>query len=178
MRVNGWPMLACGTLVESLEQPVVLEPLHRFPLVRDLAVDRSVMEAQRQRLAVYVELDALMLPEATETAWVPRDLAAAQTLDRCIGCGACLEACPNVGSHSPFMGAAVMHEIMLLHLRPGARRQQDARLLSLAGEGGISDCGNARKCQAVCPAGLALTSSLGTLQRHTTLHVVREWLGL
>ena len=43
MRINGKARMACSALVDNLEQPIKIEPLSKFPLVRDLQVDRSVL---------------------------------------------------------------------------------------------------------------------------------------
>src|SRR6202042_1333731 len=57
MLINGKARMACSALVEKLEQPIKLEPLSKFPVVRDLAVDRSVLFENLMRAKAWVPLD-------------------------------------------------------------------------------------------------------------------------
>src|SRR6185437_4005892 len=57
MRINGRARMACSALIDKLEQPVTLEPLSKFPIVRDLAVDRSVLFENLKRVKAWVPVD-------------------------------------------------------------------------------------------------------------------------
>src|SRR2546425_4734875 len=57
MLINGKARMACSALVDSLAQPIRLEPLTKFPVVRDLAVDRSVMFESLKRVKAWVPID-------------------------------------------------------------------------------------------------------------------------
>src|SRR5215831_941644 len=57
MNINGRVRMACSALVDKLELPITLEPMWKFPLVRDLAVDRSRMFDSLKRVKAWVELD-------------------------------------------------------------------------------------------------------------------------
>jgi succinate dehydrogenase / fumarate reductase, iron-sulfur subunit len=57
MLINGRAAMACTSLVRNLKQPVQLEPLSRFPVVRDLAVDRSVLFENLKRMKAWVPVD-------------------------------------------------------------------------------------------------------------------------
>src|SRR5688572_27001189 len=54
MRINGRARMACSALIDQLDQPIRIEPLSRFPVVRDLAVDRSVLFENLQRVRAWV----------------------------------------------------------------------------------------------------------------------------
>lgn len=138
---------------------VVLEPLRSaaFPVVKDLAVDRSALDrviAAGGTVAIdagtAADADAHQL--AHERAEHALDLAA------CIGCGACVAACPN-GSASLFAGAKLMH----LALLPSTRQERGrrARAAAEAVEAEFGPCSMYGECAQVCPAGIPLTAIAG-----------------
>src|ERR1700739_2272462 len=57
MRINGKARMACSALVDNLEQPIKVEPLSKFPLVRDLQVDRSVLFENLKAVKAWVPVD-------------------------------------------------------------------------------------------------------------------------
>jgi len=76
MRINGKAAMACSSLVDKIEHPIRLEPLSRFPIIRDLAVDRSVLFENLKRVKAWVPIDGTydlgagprISPEAQEQA--------------------------------------------------------------------------------------------------------------
>ena len=75
---------------------IILEPLSKFPLVRDLIVDRSNLFENLKKLNLWLESEAYM------SSWThePRYQSA-----RCLMCGCCLEVCPNFSANGTFAGA-------------------------------------------------------------------------
>src|SRR5436190_16783009 len=57
MLINGKARMACSALVDKLEQPIRLDPLSKFPVVRDLATDRSVLFENLKRVKAWVPVD-------------------------------------------------------------------------------------------------------------------------
>src|ERR1051326_4707104 len=57
MRINGRARMACSALVDNLEKPIRLEPLSKFPVIRDLSVDRSVLFENLKRVKAWVPID-------------------------------------------------------------------------------------------------------------------------
>jgi succinate dehydrogenase / fumarate reductase iron-sulfur subunit len=171
MLINGRARLACGTLLEGLadrEGLVTVEPLAKFPVVRDLVVDRSRV---RQDL---LRVDATLAAARVENPARVQELAA------CVACGACLEACPNYGAANergvPFIGAAVLHEARLANLLSVDKASRAERLEALMGGGGIADCGNVQNCVKACPKEIPLAESIAEIGRDTTVHAIKRWL--
>jgi len=177
MLIQGKVALACAVPIAKVadkEQRVRLAPMRHFPLVRDLVVDRSRI----QRNLNLVPLEGPRTPSAsvkneTPSATLALELAG---LDQCHRCGACLEACPQYGVHSEFVGALTLHEVHLRNSGPSGRHQRAERLEAMMAPGGINSCGKAQNCVEVCPAQLPLVDSIQSVARATTKHMLWGWL--
>ena len=175
MVINGQVRQACTALIDQLEQPITLEPMTKFPTVRDLAVDRSRMFEALKRVRAWIPIDGTydlgpgprLSPETQEFGYL---------LSRCMTCGCCLEACPQYNEHSNFIGAASLAQAVLFNLHPTGAMNKDERLDAVMGEGGISDCGNAQNCVQVCPKEIPLTTAIGELGRQTTVKAIKDLL--
>ena len=176
MRVNGVARMACTALIDSLEQPVKLEPLAKFPVVRDLSVDRGSMFESLKQVKAWVPIDGTYdLGPGPRMAESER--AYAYELSKCITCGNCLEVCPQVNDRSSFMGAAPISQVALFNRHPTGRMLAAGRLEALMGEGGLDECGNAQNCVRACPKSIPLTTSIAEMFRATTVHGFKKLLG-
>ncbi len=175
MVINGKPRQACTALIDQLEQPIRLEPMRTFPVVRDLIVDRSRMFDALKRVKAWIPIDGTYDlgpgPRVPETERQMR-----YELSKCMTCGVCLEACPNVNSRSNFMGPFVISQVRLFNSHPTGAMNKDERLEALLGEGGLQECGNSQNCVQVCPKGIPLTTSIAAMNREATRFLFRKWL--
>ena len=168
--------MACTALIDSLAQPVKLEPLAKFPVVRDLSVDRGSMFESLKRVKAWVPIDGTYdLGPGPRMAESER--AYAYELSKCITCGNCLEVCPQVNDRSSFMGAAPISQVALFNRHPTGRMLAAERLDALMGEGGLDECGNAQNCVRACPKSIPLTTSIAEMFRATTAHGFRKLFG-
>jgi len=176
MRINGVSRMACTALIDQLEQPVRLEPMGKFPVRRDLAVDRQQMFEALKRVKAWVPIDGTydLGPGPRMAA---SEAAAAYELSRCITCGNCLDVCPQVNERSSFIGAAAISQALLFNSHPTGRMNAVERLEALMGEGGLNDCGNAQNCVRACPKSIPLTTSIAEMYRQTTLHSLKKLFG-
>ncbi|MBI1909995.1 MAG: succinate dehydrogenase iron-sulfur subunit [Deltaproteobacteria bacterium] len=176
MLINGKVRQACSTLVAKLSQPITLEPMSKFPCVRDLRVDRSVMFESLKRVKAWVPIDGTYnLGPGPRMS--PKDQEVAYELSRCMTCGCCLEACPQVNDKSDFIGAAPISQVRLFNMHPTGRMYKDDRLDALMGKGGIGDCGNAQNCVRACPKEIPLTVSIADVERQMTGRIFKKILG-
>jgi len=173
MLINGKVRQACTALIDSLEQPVILEPMSKFPVVRDLQVDRSRMFENLKKVKAWVEIDGT---HDIGEGPVMSDKVRAQryALSECMSCGCCLEACPQFSLTNNFMGAATFSQVRLFNLHPSGSMLKEERLDAVMGEGGITDCGNAQVCVEVCPKSIPLTESIADIGRQTTLQTLKN----
>jgi len=175
MLVNGRVRQGCTALVDKLDQPIVLEPMSKFPVVRDLIVDRSRMFESLKRIRGWVPIDGTYnLGPGPRVSPTTQEFGYA--ISRCMTCGCCLEVCPQFNDHSKFMGAAAMAQAVLFNLHPTGAMNKAERLEAVMGEGGIADCGNAQNCVEVCPKEIPLVDSISTVARDTTKHLLFGWL--
>jgi succinate dehydrogenase / fumarate reductase iron-sulfur subunit len=126
-----------------------------FPVVRDLVVDRSAFDRVIQA-GGYISVPTGSAPEAHATA-VPKEAADfAFEHAECIGCGACVAACPN-GSAMLFTSAKVNH----LNVLPQGQPERETRVLDMVAamdDQGFGGCTNTGECATACPKGIPLPS--------------------
>jgi succinate dehydrogenase / fumarate reductase iron-sulfur subunit len=174
MNINGVPRQACSALVDQLPDPIILEPFEKFPVVRDLVVDRSRMFDSLRRVKAWVPIDGTYdLGEGPRMAEEER--ARMYELSKCMTCGCCLEACPQVNDHSDFIGPAAISQVRLFNAHPTGKMHAGARLDALMGPGGLHDCGNAQNCVRVCPKNIPLTDSIAEMGRQVTVHAIKRF---
>jgi len=177
MLVNGRPRPACSALLDGLPQPIVLEPLPKFPVVRDLQVDRSRIETNLRRVKAWINIDGAWDLHEGAPRISPQDWASSYLYSRCMTCGICMAACPQFGPDSDFLGPAPLAQVCLANAHPTGRYDRAERLHAIMAEGGLSDCGNAQNCVRVCPKEIPLTTAIGDLGRQATLQALRDLFG-
>jgi succinate dehydrogenase / fumarate reductase, iron-sulfur subunit len=144
-------------------EEIVIEPFRsaRFPVVRDLIVDRSVLDRLVGR-AGFISVRVGSAPEANSERVAKPIAEEALDAAACIGCGACVAACPN-GSAALFAGAKLKHLALLPQGAPerASRAERMAEAMDAEGLGGCSVHG---ECAVACPAGIDL-EVIARLQR-------------
>ncbi len=142
---------------------VTIEPwrARAFPNIKDLVVDRSALDRLIQS-GGYISVGTGRAPEA-HAQLVPKPNAdEAMDAAECIGCGACVAACPN-GSAMLFVGAKVSHLAKLPHGRlEAAKRVQD--MTQQLHACGFGNCSNHYECEEACPKNINL-KFIATLNR-------------
>ncbi len=136
-------------------ETITVEPWRAdaFPVIRDLVVDRSAFDRIIQQ-GGYISVNTGAAPDAHATP-VPKDKAdRAFDVATCIGCGACVAACPN-GSASLFLGAKITH----LGELPQGQAERDTRVVNMVAQHdaeGFGGCTNIGECTAACPKEIPL----------------------
>jgi succinate dehydrogenase / fumarate reductase iron-sulfur subunit len=154
---------------------ITVEPFRAmsFPVMRDLAVDRSAFDRIIQSGGFITERcgaapDANALPIPKTISDLAMDAAA------CIGCGACAAACPN-SSAMLFVSAKTSH----LGLLPQGKTEKHRRVLKMVrtmDQEGFGNCSNYYACEAVCPAAIS-ADFIARLNRDYTAASAREAIG-
>ncbi|WP_437733380.1 succinate dehydrogenase iron-sulfur subunit [Sorangium sp. So ce1335] len=178
MVINGRVRQACSALIDQLApkgEVITLEPMSKFPLVRDLLVDRSRMFEDMKRVRAWIDIDG-----THELGPGPRESQERQEerypLSRCMTCGCCVEACPQYSDGTKFVGAFALNLVRLYNMHPSGAMHENERLESVMGEGGITDCGKSQNCVEVCPKEIPLVDSIAQVARDTTKRMLFGWL--
>lgn len=187
MIVNGRVRQACSALIDDVApndgDVVTLEPMSKYPVVRDLAPDRSRLFDALKRIRGWVPIDGTYHLGAG-----PRESADGQetryVLSTCMSCGCCMEACPQYTLEEDpakwpesFRGAAVISQARYFNMHPTGKTLEKLRLDELSKPGGVSDCGNAQNCVRVCPKEIPLTESIGAVGRAVTVRRIAAFFG-
>ncbi len=200
MVINGRVRQACSALVDNLlaDEPseIELRPMTKFPVVRDLVIDRSRLFRALTRTKSWVPVDGYYdLGSGPPQSRADQEIN--YPLSQCMSCGCCLEACPQYTKieltkrssetdeefaqrkrrayDHGFVGAHAISQVMLFNANPIGRMNGGERLDALTGPGGIQACGNAQNCVAVCPKEIPLTTSIARAGRATTIHTLKKW---
>lgn len=186
MVINGKVRQSCSALIENIApnagDVVSLEPMSKFPVIRDLWVDRTRMFEALKRVKAWVPIDGTYNLGAGPKE-SPEQQATRYTLSTCMSCGCCLEACPQyLLEEDPkkwptsFIGAAAMNQARLFNEHETGKQLKKDRLDVLMGPGGQSDCGNSQNCVKVCPKEIPLDESWAAIGRAVTIHAITSWL--
>ena len=141
--------------------------MSKFPVIRDLIVDRSRMFEALKKVQAWVTADGYhdLGPGDRESQSLQE---VAYKLSECMTCGCCVEACPQYTQKNNFLGAAAISQARLFNMHHTGKNIIDQRLDTLMQEGGISDCGNAQNCVEVCPKSIPLTESIAEIGRQVS----------
>jgi succinate dehydrogenase / fumarate reductase iron-sulfur subunit len=201
MLVNGKTRQACSALVDRLLEAnpgeIELRPMSKFPVVRDLVVNRDRVFHSLKRAQAWNPVDDYANrgsgPKQTQ-----KSQERAYPLSECMSCGCCLDACPQyahveverrAGESDAdfraresavydvnFIGAHAISQTIYYNAHPTGKLNTNQRVDALMEPGGIQVCGNAQNCVAVCPKQIPLTTSIARAGRQTTKRIVTKWL--
>ena len=154
MVINGMPALACDTFLGDLKgDEIVLRPLTKFPVIRDLVVDRASIEENLRRSNVFI---GSYKPAYNESFSLQYDAA------KCLKCGLCLEICPNYTNGNSFFGAVFANDCYLVYTR-NRDRSKDVRKTYASHFGNA--CSKSLTCMDVCPMHISTIASMARLNR-------------
>jgi succinate dehydrogenase / fumarate reductase iron-sulfur subunit len=199
MVINGRVRQACSALIDNLlkDNPagIELRPMTKFPVVRDLMVDRSRLFASLEKIKAWVPVDSYydMGPGPRQSQ---EQQQFAYEYSKCMSCGCCLEACPQFlkmellkqpdetqeqfrarlreAADRSFIGAHAIAQVDFFNMNPIGAMNAGERLDALTAEGGIQVCGNAQNCVKVCPKELPLTTAIARGGRAATIHSLKK----
>ncbi|MCZ7591693.1 MAG: succinate dehydrogenase/fumarate reductase iron-sulfur subunit [Kiritimatiellae bacterium] len=136
---------------------ITIEPFRAkgFPVVKDLVVDRSAFD-RIIAAGGYVSVNTGSAPDANAIL-IPKDIAEkAMDSAACIGCGACVAACPNA-SAVLFVGAKIT-QFSLLPQGQAERDRRALRMIAQMDKEGFGNCSNHAECEAACPKGISISN--------------------
>lgn len=162
MMINGRNRLACKVLVRDLRQPITVEPMRGFPVVRDLIVDMTGFFETYRSVKPY--LIAEEPPPAAERHQSPVERDCYDDTTKCILCGACTTSCPSFWANHEYVGPAAIvqaHRFLFDSRDHGA----DQRLGVLNAKSGVWRCRTIFNCTDACPRGINVTKAIGEVKQ-------------
>lgn len=155
MVINGKPRLACFTKVSELNSDVVtVEPMHNFPIIRDLAVRFDRLFDTHHKVKPYlIRDDTEVTTETKELLQSPEELEQFIQFSNCIKCGLCNSACPTMATDSSFVGPQALAQAYR-YVADSRDNGKDSRLKIIDDSHGIWRCHFAGSCSQVCPKGV------------------------
>lgn len=169
MVINGEPKLACQTFLINEQivkeyDVITIEPLSKFPLIKDLKVDRSILYDSMKKSNVWLESDAKINEN---------DLDFEYEMSLCLMCGCCCEACPNydlgdfVGAHIPVSASKLINqEKDSKHVKEIKRSYK---------KGFYNHCVKSLACEDSCPAGISTQRAISRMNKRSVWRI-RELL--
>jgi succinate dehydrogenase / fumarate reductase iron-sulfur subunit len=136
---------------------LAIEPFRAraFKILKDLVVDRSALDRIIQA-GGYISSNTGGAPDANSVP-IPKDIAdKAMDAAACIGCGACVAACPNAAAML-FAGAKITHLALLPQGKPEAAKRAMSMVCAMD-ELGFGNCTNERECEAECPKEISIVN--------------------
>ena len=155
MIINGKPRLACFTKISELDSDVVtVEPMHNFPIIRDLAVRFERLFDSHQKIKPYLIRDDSEIT-SNEKAFLqsPEEVEQYIQFSNCIKCGLCNSACPTMATDSSFIGPQALAQAYR-YIADSRDKGKDSRLKIIDDSHGIWRCHFAGSCSQVCPKGV------------------------
>jgi succinate dehydrogenase / fumarate reductase, iron-sulfur subunit len=153
-----WSLMVAHMALGKVQRPAnstCVEPFRAraFPVLKDLAVDRSSFDRIIQA-GGYISVATGQAQDGNAIPISKEDSSKAFEAAACIGCGACVAACPN-GSAMLFTSAKVSHLALLPQGRPEAAKRVQAMVAQHDLEG-FGMCSNIGACEAECPKGISI----------------------
>ena len=157
--INGQPRLMCMTRMDQipLDQPVTIQPMQAFPLIRDLVTDVSWNYEVKKKIKKFKPRK----PDAADGTWrmQQQDVDRVQEFRKCIECYLCQDVCHVLrehDKHAEFIGPRFFVYTAALEMHP---LDTEDRLEDLKKKDGIGYCNITKCCTKVCPEGITITDN-------------------
>ena len=164
MVINGVNMLACKVLVKDLKQPIRVEPIRGFPVLRDLIVDMEPFFNGYLAVKPWLITDDREHEPERERIQSPEERERFDDTTKCILCAACTTSCPIFWADEEYVGPAAIVNAhrFIFDSRDDGRAE---RLEILSSRGGVFKCRTAFNCTAACPRGIKVTKAIQEVKR-------------
>ena len=180
-RNAGWqsprPVICIGNLVAggAGKTPVVIEPLSKFPVKRDLCVDRSSQQKGMKKTLTWNHVDSFTLTKNPPV--FRQNTNVSNPSNACLHCSACMEACPEYHVDSAYVGPMVLLQAF------GRSKDSHGKLLAhkrknvLQSKQGMSGCDHVQNCVKACPVELPISESIAKMKRQGMQNLLKQFLG-
>jgi fumarate reductase iron-sulfur subunit len=159
--VNGQHALMCSTFCKDLKQPIIVEPMRNFPVIKDLITDTDdAMDKFRQAKPFMKKVASDPELEQPQT---PKQMKKYEQTNQCIKCLLCYSACPVYGNNKKFVGPATA-ALAQRYNADSRDNSKNERLDSMTKKDGVYDCSFIGECSVVCPKNVDPAAALQKLK--------------
>ncbi len=144
--VNGKPVLLCQTYMKDVKQPVKIEPLRNFPIVRDLVIDIDDAFEKIASTQPYID----RMEKTKEIRQTPAERKKLEKTSQCIKCMICYSACPVYGLDKKFVGPAAS-AIAQRYITDSRNLHPEKQIDAISGDEGVWKCSFVGACSSSCP---------------------------
>ncbi len=169
--VNGKHVLMCHTFCRDQKQPIKIEPLKNFPIIKDLITDTDDVMNKFRSVMPYTEIQKRHLSKIGETVQTTKQRKKIEQSSQCIKCLLCYSACPVFGHNKEFIGPAAA-TLAYRYSADSHDKIGSKRIESITGDEGIYKCTFVGECSKVCPKNVDPAS---TLQRLKVMGVLNSF---
>jgi len=170
--VNKKPMLMCSEFCHKLKQPITIQPLRNFPVIKDLVVDTDDAMDKFRSAMPYTEIQKRHIGK-DETLQTPRQLKKLKQTSQCIKCMLCYSACPVYGFNKDFIGPAA--GALAQRYNSDTRDNiKDKRTAAVTGKNGVYKCSFIGECSQVCPKSVDPATALQKLKVAGMFHAAKS----
>ncbi len=149
VKVNGTARIACRAKVDPDDGPLVLEPLEKMPVIKDLVTDMSRVKERVRRIRPYVVRDK---PAPRPEIVHAEEIETLREIRKCIECYACLSNCPALRETWDYAGPMIIRQIARLELDP---RDVEDRI-AIALDESVYACTTCKMCEDICPKSIKI----------------------
>lgn len=162
MRINGRNLLACKVLIQNLSQPITIEPMKGFNIIKDLVVDMDAFFEKYRSVKPYL-IQEESAPEK-ERLQSPKERERFDDTTKCILCACCTTSCPSFWADPNYVGPA---SIVQAHRFIFDSRDlgKEERLNTLGDREGVWRCRTIFNCVDACPREIDVTKAIGEVKR-------------
>ena len=170
MMINGRNLLACKILMKDVAKqsnPIVVEPLRGFPIIKDLVVDMDAFFEKYRAVKPYLINDEP--PPERERLQSVKDREKYDDTTKCILCASCTTSCPTFWADREYVGPAAIvqaHRFIFDSRDHGT----DERLNILGEHGGVFTCRSIYNCVEACPRGIDITKAINEVRQALLFH--------
>lgn len=168
MLINGWPKLACKTFINEeittkYYNKITIEPLSKFPVIKDLIIDRTQLYENMKESQQWLESEAKINLENLEFEY---------ELSQCIMCGCCLEACPNYTHDNKHYGVILPVSQAKISKQETNKQQLDFHEKNY-NKHFFNHCVKSLVCEDVCPMNIKTQRAISVMN-HENVWKIRE----
>ena len=169
MTINNRSALACKVLLKDLKQPIVVEPLRGFRVIRDLIVDMEPFFENIKKVKPY--LVSKSEPRGTEFLQSPKDFKRMGNSPNCILCGCCYSSCPSFWGDEKFIGPAAFVKAFR-YITDSRDSASEERLKIISGRHGLPRCHTIINCTEACPKDIDITGAISALKKQSASQIL------